>query len=74
MSIELDVLVELYSSMKQYIAKKDRQEAADALVSVIVDLLSDHDLKEFCSTDDLLKTALRDYAGEDDDIDDEDDY
>ena len=73
MSIEVDVLVELYSSMKQYIAKKDRQEAADALVTVMVDLLGDHDLKEFCSTDDLLKTALRDYAGEDEE-DKDDDY
>ena len=49
MSIEVDVLSETYTVLKQYIPVKDRQEAADNLMSILVDMLGDIELKEFGS-------------------------
>jgi hypothetical protein len=69
MSIEVDVLSETYTILKQYIPQKDRQEAADNLMSVVVDLLSDDELKEFSGTDNNLGRAFKEYAG-----DSEEDY
>ena len=64
MSIEVDVLSEAYVILKQYIPQKDRQEAADNLMSVMVDYLNDIDLQEFGTTDAKLKKALKEFAGE----------
>lgn len=69
MSIEVEVLCEVYTTMKQYISQKDRQEVADNLMSVMVDVLNDLDLKEFASTDAALGRAFKEYSG-----DEEDDY
>ena len=68
MSIEVDVLSEVYTILKQYIPQKDRQEAADHLMSVVVDFLNDNELKEFGATDNNLSRAFKEYAG---DVDDE---
>jgi hypothetical protein len=68
MSIEVEVLSELYTIMKQYIPSKDRQECADNIMSVMVDYLNDSDVKEFGGTDSALKRALKEYAGEEDDL------
>ena len=73
MSIDVEVLVETYTILKQYIPSKDRQEAADNLMSVMVDMLSDHELKDFGASDPALKRALHEYVTEDDDYDSEDD-
>lgn len=70
MSVEVEVLSEVYTILKQYIPQKDRQEAADNLVSVLVDVLNDMDIKEFASNDSALARAVKEYAG---DID-EDEY
>jgi predicted nucleotidyltransferase len=72
MSIDVDVLVETYSTLKQYITPKDRQEAADALISVLVDLLGDSDIKEFASTDNFTKNSFKDYVKDYEDLDPED--
>jgi DNA-binding transcriptional regulator GbsR (MarR family) len=72
MSIDVDVLSEMYTVLKQYIPTKDRQEAADNLMSIIVDLLGDQELKEFGSTDSSLKKALKEYSADDDVDNDED--
>jgi len=66
MSIEVDVLSETYTVLKQYIPVKDRQEAADNLMSILVDLLGDIELKEFGSTDANLKKALKEYSVDED--------
>jgi hypothetical protein len=73
MSIDVEVLVELYTTMKSYVPSKDRQECADNLMSVMVDMLSDEELKEFGATDAALARALKEYVTEDD-TDIEDDY
>ena len=54
MSLDVDVLIETYTILKQYIPVKDRQEAADNLMSVMVDMLNDIELKEFAATDSPL--------------------
>jgi hypothetical protein len=72
MSIDVEVLVELYTTMKSYVPTKDRQECADNLMSVMVDMLSDEELKEFSATDAVLARALKEYVV-DDELDDYDD-
>jgi len=62
MSIEVEVLGEVYTILKQYIPQKDRQEAADNVMSVVVDMLNDIDLQEFGGTDSNLKKALKEYS------------
>jgi hypothetical protein len=75
MTIEVEVLSELYTIMKQYVPQKDRQECADNLMSVMVDMLGDQELKEFSGTDNTLKRALKEYSGEEEmDEEDESDW
>jgi hypothetical protein len=71
MTIDVEVLSELYTIMKQYVPAKDRQECADNLMSVMVDMLGDQELKEFGTTDSTLKRALKEYTS-DDEAEDED--
>jgi hypothetical protein len=59
--------------MKQYVPAKDRQECADNLMSVMVDMLGDQELKEFGGTDNTLKRALKEYTDDDEQDDDEGD-
>ena len=73
MSIEVEVLSELYTIMKQYVPSKDRQECADNLMSVMVDMLGDRELKDFGGTDATLKRALKEYVEEDEDELEDDD-
>ena len=71
MTIDVEVLSEAYSILKQYIPQKDRQEAADNLMSVMVDYLDDAELKEFGRTDAALGRAFKEYAGDAEDKYDE---
>ena len=74
MSVEVETLSELYRIMKQYIPSKDRQEAADNIISVLVDSLSDEDFAEFSTTDTPLKRAAKEYSVEADEVDESDDH
>jgi len=67
MSLDVDVLIETYTILKQYIPVKDRQEAADNLMSVMVDMLNDIEVKEFAATDSPLTKAFKEYTSEDED-------
>lgn len=69
--MNIEVLTEAYSILKQYIPAKDRQEAADNLISAMVDLLSDSELKELGAVDTVLTRAMKEYVAEDEDYDDE---
>ena len=75
MSIEVDSLSEVYQALKQYIPQKDRQEASDNLMSILVDLLPDNELLEFSGTDAYTKRSLQEFApdmlDEDEDADSE---
>jgi hypothetical protein len=74
MSIDVEVLSEAYQTLKQYIPQKDRQEAADNLMSILVDVLGDIELKEFGGTDAYTKRSLEEYAGDMEDSFEQDDY
>jgi hypothetical protein len=66
MSIDVEVLIETYTTLKEYIPAKERQAAADNLVSMLVDNLSDKELREFGSSDNYTKRALEEYIGDED--------
>lgn len=74
MSIEIDVLIETYTVLKEYVPSKERQGAADTLMSVLVDILSDQDLKELAGVDSYLKRSYEEYqqSDEDDDVEEYD--
>lgn len=66
MAIEVDVLGETWLTLKEYIQPKDRQAAADHLVSVIADhSITENELKAVGGTDSYLKHAVIEYLGED---------
>jgi hypothetical protein len=71
--MEIDQLSEVYAILKQYIHQKDRQEAADNLISVLVDLLNDQEITEFAQTDSYLTKSLKEYSFVDEDEYNEDD-
>ena len=76
MSMDVEVLIEAYTILKQYIPQKDRQEAADNLMSVMGDMLNDEELANFGGADNTIKRALKEYSAEeeyeDEDGDDSD--
>lgn len=76
MSIDIEILSEAYTILKEYIPSKDRQAAADNLLSVLVDVLSDKELKEFGATDSYTKRSIEEYVEFDNDDEDydEDNY
>jgi hypothetical protein len=74
MTIDTELLGEVYSTLKQYIPQKDRQEASDNLMSILVDLLGDIELKEFSGIDSYTKRSYDEYAGNPNDEEDQDDY
>lgn len=74
MSIEVDILSEIYTVLKQYIPQKDRQEAADHVMSIVVDSLNDIELKEFGATDNNLSRAFKEYVDDSDDDEAYEDY
>jgi len=77
MSIEIDVVGEVWLTCKEYINPKDRQAAADHLISVVADHnILERDLISVGGTDSYLKRAVEEYLGEtveEADYDDEED-
>jgi len=74
--IDVEVLVETYSVMKEYVPNKDRQAVADHLFSILTDLdgISEKDLKIFAQSDSYLARACEEYFQDDDEEEDEDNY
>lgn len=69
MTIEIDVLSEAYTILKQYIPVKDRQEASDNLINFLLDSLGDHDIREFGTVDSIVAQSLKEYLIDDEDSD-----
>ena len=66
MSFEVDILGDIWLTTKEYIAQKDRQAAADHVISVVADHnITESDLKAFGGTDAYLGRADKEYLGED---------
>lgn len=74
MTIEVDVLIETYQTLKQYVSQKDRQEASDNLMTILVDVLGDTELKEFSGADAYTKRSYQEYAAPEDEEEDYEDY
>lgn len=67
MSIDVEILIETYTILKEYVPSKERQAASDNLMSVLADTLSEKELKEFGSTDGYTKRSLEEYFSDEDD-------
>jgi ribosomal protein L12E/L44/L45/RPP1/RPP2 len=75
MSVELSK--EIWNELKRHINVVDRNEAAETLVSVLIDNDVDaDDIKSVFKSDTAVKAALASYVKDhqDDDHDDEDEY
>ena len=75
MSVELSK--EIWNELKRHINVVDRNEAAETLVSVLIDNDVDaDDIKSVFKSDTAVKAALASYVKDhqDDDQDDEDEY
>lgn len=72
--VDVDMLIEVYQVMKEYVPSKDRQAAADHFTSVVCDFdVSDDDVKSLAGVDSYMKRAIEEYVGETVDIDEDDD-
>lgn len=68
---------EVWQEVKRYVQQQDRADAADALVSVLIDNdVSPEEIKDTFKGDSEVKRALQSYIDDhqDDDYDDYDDY
>lgn len=76
MSLDIEVIIDTYAILKEYIPSKDRQAAADNLMSNLVDCLDDKELREFGGTDSYTKRSLEEYVDydEEDYADEDDNY
>jgi hypothetical protein len=72
--MDVNVLIETYVVLKQFVPAKDHQEAADNLISTLVDYLADHDLNELCQADANLKQSFKEYVGTDIDNSEEEEW
>lgn len=69
---------EVWQEVKRYVQQQDRADAADALVSVLIDNdVSAEEIKDTFKGDSEVKRALQSYIDDhqdDEDDDDDDDY
>ena len=77
MSVELSK--EIWNELKRYVNPQDRDEAAETLVSVLIDNDCDAaDIKSVFKSDSDVKSALasylKDHEEEEDEEDDDDDH
>ena len=73
--IDVEVLCETFSVMREYVSPKDRQAVADHLFSILSDAdgISEKDLKTFAECDPYLEKACEEYFQDDEEME-EDDY
>lgn len=69
MNIDIETVIQTYLTLKEYIPLKDRQGAADNLMSELTEVLTDQDLKEMSQSDAFMKNAYKEYAPHEDDDD-----
>jgi hypothetical protein len=74
MTIDVDVLIDTYSLLKEYVPVKERQAAADHVVSNLSESLAEDDLRQFGSIDGYTKRAVDEYLLEENDDDNYNDY
>ena len=73
MSVELSK--EIWDELKRYVNSVDRDEAAETLVSVLIDNdVGADEIKSTFKTDSEIKRALASYLKDHEDDEEEDDY
>lgn len=73
MSVELSK--EIWDELKRYVNPQDRDEAAETLVSVLIDNDADADeIKSVFKTDSEVKRALASYLKDHEEADEDEDY
>jgi len=73
MSVELSK--EIWDELKRYVNTVDRDEAAETLVSVLIDNDADADeIKNTFKSDSEVKRALAHYLKDHEEVEDEDDF
>jgi hypothetical protein len=73
MSVDVEILSEMWLTVKEYISQKDRQAVADHVINVVADhSITEADLKKFGGTDAYLRRAVDEYLG--DEAEAENDY
>jgi hypothetical protein len=70
----MDLVIEVYQTLKNYIPQKDRQEASDTLMSLLVDMMNDDELKEFAASDAYTQRSYKEYAADIEEYDDDSEY
>jgi len=72
---DVESVREMWNVLKEYIPAKEKQEAADHLISVIVDMdFPDSEFQSLVRSDRYLEDAASEYLDEDwDDVDTEED-
>jgi hypothetical protein len=73
MSVELSK--EIWDELKRYVNPQDRSEAAETLVSVLIDNDCDAaDIKSVFKSDSEVKSALASYLKDHEEADEDEDY
>ena len=71
--MEEDSIIEIWNTLKEYISTKDRQTAADHLVSILVDLgVSEEAITKLGEEDKYVEQSVKDALPEEELVDDED--
>ena len=72
MTIDIDVLIDTYTVMKEYIPSKDRQASADHVFSILNDSdVSEQDLRQLAGADAYMKRASAEYLDPEDELDED---
>jgi macrodomain Ter protein organizer (MatP/YcbG family) len=73
--MSVDLANEVWQELKRYVNGMDRAEAAEALVSVLIDNdVSAEEIKSAFKSDSEVKQALKQYLDDHADEEDDDDY
>jgi len=72
---DIEHVREMWNVLKEYIPQKEKQEAADHLIPLLVDLdFPDSEFQSLVRSDRYLEEAAQEYLDEDEDEDDEEQY
>jgi hypothetical protein len=71
---DIEVVIDAYKILKEYIPAKDRQLASDHFVEDMQEILDEQDLFKLGGVDKYLKASVKDLIGEEDFELDEEEY
>ena len=63
---DVEVVIDVYKILKEYIPAKDRQLASDHFVEDMQEILDEQDLFKLGGVDKYLKASVKDLLGEED--------